>query len=120
MINGRPVGRVVSIGFRVEEHPDGIELENNLFEPKFVSYGNRNVCNCAINKIKFTGAQWRDKKSIVYFLFKLIKGKKIYANLIIFKVVVEDLIINTLMSDNKEMLVVNFIAVFGAEESLSG
>lgn len=53
MIIGRPVGRVISVGFRIEERPDGVELKNNLFEPKFISYGNRNVIN-EINKIKYT------------------------------------------------------------------
>lgn len=45
MIAGKFIGCVVTIEFRTEERLDGIELKNNLFEPKFIGYDNQNVCN---------------------------------------------------------------------------
>lgn len=40
------VGRLVVVG--AEERPDGVELENNLFEPELVGCDNRNACAHAI------------------------------------------------------------------------
>lgn len=43
MIIGRPIGRVAIVGFGAEERPNGVELENNLLEPKLIRYNNRNA-----------------------------------------------------------------------------
>jgi len=42
------VGRVAIVGFGAEQRPNGIELENNLLEPKLVRY---NECNNTIKII---------------------------------------------------------------------
>lgn len=43
MLIGRSVGRVAYGGFGGENRPDGVELENNLFEPELVGYENQNT-----------------------------------------------------------------------------
>lgn len=45
MIAGKSIGYIVTIGFGTEERFDGIELKNNLFEPKFIGCDNQNVCD---------------------------------------------------------------------------
>ena len=44
MIIRRSVGYVLIVGFEAKERSNGIELENNLLEPKLVRY-NKSKCN---------------------------------------------------------------------------